>query len=198
VFHVVIDPKRLNRQYTVNLNASCGLGTIPQMRAPNALSPTGTRLGSAPQQASSGIPLGGSIGHVPSGGIKIAKPQNKGQYMLVQGVHGDSKDLAHQGWIDLLSLYWGAHMGSGIANARGRAASLNCKPTDVTVTKYSDASDPALQKLAVQGTSVDVTIAEPARTVKLHEARITSVAPAQGMSGADGRMRESVTLVGCS
>jgi len=48
VFHVVIDPKRLNRQYTANLIASCGLGTIPQMRAPNALAPAGTGIGGTP------------------------------------------------------------------------------------------------------------------------------------------------------
>jgi len=198
VFHVVIDPKRLNRQYTVNLSASCGLGTIPQMRAPNALAPAGTGIGSAPLQTQSAGSVGGPIVHAPSGGIKIAKPQNKGLYMLVQGVRGDSKDLAHQGWFDLLSVNWGSHIGGGGVSSRGRATSPNCNVTEVSVTKYSDASDATLQKLEVEGKSVNVTIAEPTRTVKLREAQITSVGPAQGVGGSDGRMRESVTLVGCS
>lgn len=72
VFHVVIDPKRLNRQYTTNLIASCGLGTIPQMRAPNALAPAGTGIGSGPQQTQSAGSAGASTFHAPSGGIKIA------------------------------------------------------------------------------------------------------------------------------
>jgi hypothetical protein len=65
VFHVVIDPKRLNRQYTVNLNASCGLGTIPQMRAPSALAPAGTGIG--------GTPAGTGIQAAPHTGIGIKK-----------------------------------------------------------------------------------------------------------------------------
>jgi type VI protein secretion system component Hcp len=198
VLHVVIDPKRLNRQYTANLVASCGFGAMPQMRAPNALAPAGSGIGGTSLQTQSAGSVGGAVAHAPSSGIKIATPHSKGQYMLVQGVHGESKDLAHQGWIDLLSVNWGAHMGGGVANARTRAASSNCKRTEVTVTKYSDASDPALQKLEVLGTGVDVTITEAAMTVKLRETQITSVAPAQSPGGADGRMRESVTLVGCS
>src|SRR5512135_806394 len=197
VFHVVIDPKRLNRQYTVNLSASCGLGTIPQMRAPNALAPAGTGIGGTPAGTQSAGSVGGPIVHAPSGGIKIATPHNKGMFMKISGIAGESKDSAHRGWIELLSIDWGSHTGGG-ASARGRAARSGCKATEVSVTKYSDSSDSALQKLLVEGGAVDVTIVEQARTVELHEAQITSVGPAQGLTGLEGRMRESVGLAGCS
>jgi type VI protein secretion system component Hcp len=196
VFHVVIDPKRLNRQYAVNLSASCGLGSIPQMRAPNALAPAGTGAGGAPQQIQSGIPLGGPGGHAPSGGIKIAQANNKGLFMQIAGIHGESKDSAHQGWIELHSVQWRSHAGSGAADAHAAARRPGCTVAEVSVTKYLDSSDAALHKLAAQGGGADVTIDDKSLTVQLHDTVVASI-ELGAQSGDAQHPLESVSLIGC-
>lgn len=184
VFHLVIDPKHLNRQYALNLNLSCGYGSIPQRRAPAA----------QPQAPAGFAP-------VPSGGIKLAqpkpKPKPKGIFMRIQGIAGESKDASHPGWIELASLSWGVHnAGSGAATARNRVSGPGCNPAEITVTKYADKSDPALRALALGGKGTDITIADNGLTVQLREAQITSI-QAQASGGSDLRARESLTLVGC-
>lgn len=181
VFHLVIDPKHLNRQYALNLNLSCGYGGIPRMRAPAALAPA---------------PAGFAPGR--SGGIKVAQAKPKGIYMRIQGIDGESKDPAHPGWIELASIAWGAgNVGSGAAKPRAGVSGPGCNPAEITVTKYADKSDPALRALALGGQGTDIAFADEGLTMKLRQAHITSIRVEQGSSGTDGRARESIGLVGC-
>jgi Type VI secretion system effector, Hcp len=178
VFHLVIDPKHLNKQYTAGVKLSCGYGGIAQMRAPSALTPAPAPAGIAPR---------------PSGGIKLAQPRPKGIFMRIQGIEGESKDPAHPGWIELLSLSWGVHNEGSGANARGGAPCPGGGiATEITVTKNLDKSDPALETLANKGRATDIMLAEHGLTVQLRQAQITSLRVGEGRG-----LTEQLTLVGC-
>jgi type VI protein secretion system component Hcp len=169
VYHLVVDRKHLNRQFAVNLVASCGFGEAPQMNAP-AL---------APAQGAGGV--------APAGGIGIARARPHA-FMLVAGVPGESKDPGHQNWIDLLSVSWRETGAAGGAGGR-------CRPVSVSATKHMDKSSPQLANLAVSGTQKEVTIDGPDGRRTLQNASFSSVAAAGGALG-DNLPRESVTLVG--
>ncbi|MFZ1910209.1 MAG: type VI secretion system tube protein Hcp [Burkholderiales bacterium] len=169
VYHLVVDRKHLNRQFAVNLVASCGFGTVPQMRAPAAQ-----------------IPAPGAGGIAPSGGIGIARPRPH-EFMLVSGVAGESKDPGHRGWIDLLSVSWQDRAANG---GDGR-----CRPVSVTATMYVEKASPQLASLTVSGSPNQVTIDGPGGRRTLGNAVVSSVAPAGGGVG-DKLPRESVSLSG--
>ncbi|MGA7986192.1 MAG: type VI secretion system tube protein Hcp, partial [Burkholderiales bacterium] len=169
VLHLVIDPKHLNKQNTVNLKASCGYGGISQMRAPAAQ-----------------IAAPGAGGIAPSGGIGIARARTH-EFMLVAGVAGESKDPGHLGWIDLLSVSWQDRAASG---GDGR-----CRPVSVRATMHVNKASPQLAGLAASGSPNQVTIDGPGGRRTLRSAIISSVAPAGGDLG-DKLPREAVSLSG--
>jgi hypothetical protein len=159
VFHLVIDPKHLNK-------ASCGYGGISQMRAPNALAPA---------------PAGGGI--APSGGIGIARAGAR-SFMQVEGVAGESGDLAHRGWIELLSASWRDEGPDG-----GRAG---CRRIRFAAAKLVDKSSGQLAGLAVSVRPTAITVDGPGGRRTLQRAMITSVTPA----GGGDRPQESLSATG--
>lgn len=61
------------------------------------------------------------------------------------GVTGESSDRRHVGWIDVIDLSWGTkrRIGSSTSTRRDRE-SANAEISDLTLTKFVDASTPAL------------------------------------------------------
>ena len=165
----MIDPKHLNKQYAVNLKASCGYGGVPQMHAP-AL-----------------VPAPGAGGVAPSGGIGIARARPH-EFMLVAGVPGESKDPGHRNWIDLLSASWRETDATGRTGGR-------CRQVSIGVIKHMDHASPQLANLAATGSRRDITIDGPLGRKTLRNAMFSSVAPAAG-GLADNLPRESLSIVG--
>jgi hypothetical protein len=168
VLHLVIDPKHLNKQNAVNLKASCGYGGISQMRAPAAL---------APAHLSGGV--------APSGGIGIARTGMR-SFRLVEGVAGESGDLAHRGWIELLSASW--------RNEGPDGSRAGCQRIRFVGAKLVDKSSPQLAGLAVSGRPTAITVDGPGGRRTLQRAMITSVTP----SGGGNRPQESLSATGSS
>lgn len=166
VLHLVIDPKHLNKQNAVNLKASCGYGGISQMRAPAAL---------APVQGAGGV--------APSGGIGIARTGMR-SFMQVEGVTGESNDLAHRGWIELLSASWRDEGPDG--------SRAGCQRIRFAAAKLVDKSSAQLAGLAVSGRPTAITVDGPGGRRTLQRAMITSVTP----SGGGERPQESVSATG--
>ncbi|MGA8006546.1 MAG: type VI secretion system tube protein Hcp, partial [Burkholderiales bacterium] len=171
VFHLVIDPKRLNKQYALNLMLSCRSGGIAQMQAPNALHPGPQPLAAPP----SGI--------APSGGIGIAR-MGAHSFMQVEGVAGESNDLAHRGWIELLSASWRDEGADGSRSG--------CQRIRFAAAKLVDKSSAQLAGLAVSGRPTAITVDGPGGRRTLQRAMITSVTP----SGGGERPQESVSATG--
>ena len=68
------------------------------------------------------------------------------------GVDGESQDTAHQGWIDVHSLDWGAHRsdGGGAGSRRRGAAILE----DFVLTLEYGKAAPKLQEICLKGKTV--------------------------------------------
>ena len=167
VFHLVIDPKHLNRQYALNLNASCAQRGAPPLHAPTALAPAPAGIGSAP-----------------SGGIGI-RAAGVHWFMQVQGVAGESSNLAHQGWIELLN---------ASSREEGPDGSRNgCQQIRFTATKLVDKSSPQLMALSNSGRPTTITLDGPDGRRTLQRAMITSLSS----SGSGGnRAQESLSVLG--
>lgn len=66
-------------------------------------------------------------------------------HLRIDGVQGESSDLDHRGWIDILQLAWGSRRRiTSATSTRHDRESANAEITDLTFTKHMDSSTPKL------------------------------------------------------
>lgn len=126
-------------------------------------------------------------------------PAFAGGFMSIPDIPGESRAAAHQGWIEIESVRYGAQqqsparLGSGRQRARGTA-------NDIVITKAADQASPYLFLSSLQGKAfaeivIDMTSPTAPARVKhkftLSNATITSV---DTVIGADGETREEIAI----
>lgn len=66
-------------------------------------------------------------------------------HLRIDGLSGESADANHKGWIDILDLTWGVRRRiTSSASTQGDRESANAEITDLTLTRFVDASTPSL------------------------------------------------------
>ena len=125
-------------------------------------------------------------------------------YVKYDGIDGESSDMAHEGWIDLVAVSQPLHKpgtGSGAARRRGDVIL-----EDITVTKTSDKASPKLAEAVCNGTvfpkvEIHVTASadDPSRSTyyryELTNVRVTSYSVSASGSGAAGDVpQEQISL----
>lgn len=68
-------------------------------------------------------------------------------FLKIDGVSGESKDAAHQGWIDVKSYSWGVRRNEGMGPGKARYRNL-------TINAYIDKATPAALLFASNGNSI--------------------------------------------
>jgi type VI secretion system secreted protein Hcp len=121
-------------------------------------------------------------------------------FLKIDGVSGESKDSAHAGEIDALAWSFGesnsgsTHMGTGAASSR-----VNVQ--DLSVTKYTDKSSPALLLACCTGKhhrTARLTVRKAGErpieflVLEMTDLIVTSVST--GGSGGEDRLTENITL----
>lgn len=131
-----------------------------------------------------------------------ASPALAAGYMKIGDIKGESTDEAHKDWINLLSVS-SSIARSAAATARvaprGPGRLRSARPGELFVVKQMDASSPKLQEALAKGTffaEVEIHFQstgdnEPYFTIKLENARISSVNPSSPSSSTP---RESFSL----
>lgn len=142
--------------------------------------------------APSGAPLG-TAGIRTTAVTKQEKHPNH-PFIRVAGVSGESKDVGHEGWIELLTMQWQDHkmIGSGVARSGGPA----CREVMLSATKFVDKTSPHLRELMTLGRSVDVTVDSLVGRQELRQAIFSSVVPVGGRDSDVGHPKESISLQG--
>jgi len=99
------------------------------------------------------------------------------QFMLIEGMPGESQDTAHPGWIDVLSTEWSLDA-TASADKRGSVGEIS----DIVITIAADASSPYLALAAMQSKSFDTVdfefvddTGQVVRTLRLTNVKITSL-----------------------
>lgn len=73
-------------------------------------------------------------------------------YLYIEGVKGESTDSKHAGWVECLSVHWGATQPrSPVASTAGGHTAGRVEMEDVTFVKYADLSSPSLMQLCAAG-----------------------------------------------
>ena len=120
-------------------------------------------------------------------------------YLKVDGIEGESKDEAHQGWIDLSSFQFGA-TGPHIGHAGGGHERANF--SEFTFTKFVDKSSPGLlfetaSATPIKDATIDVVKPGTDKSKAFLEYKLSNVLMSSySTSGgsADDRPTESVSL----
>ncbi len=121
-------------------------------------------------------------------------------FLKIAGVDGESIDKAHQGEIDILSWSWGMSQ-SGTTHVGGGGGSGKVSVQDITLTKYVDASSPALLLSCCKGTHLDQAVLvvrkageSPLEYIKLTMKEVIVSQLATGGRGGEDRLTETLTL----
>jgi type VI secretion system secreted protein Hcp len=73
-------------------------------------------------------------------------------YLQLEGIDGESKDSAHDKWIECQSVQWGVGRGwSGAASGTGSHTSGKPSFSEITFTKHLDFSSPKLMEFVASG-----------------------------------------------
>ena len=121
-------------------------------------------------------------------------------FLKIPGIDGESADQSHRGEIDILSWTWGMSQ-SGTTHLGSGGGSGKVSVQDITLSKYVDASSPALLLGCCKGTHLDeaVLVVRKAGESPLEYIRLTmkEVIVSQVSTGGhdtEDRLTESVTL----
>jgi type VI secretion system secreted protein Hcp len=121
-------------------------------------------------------------------------------FLKIAGVDGESTDKSHKGEIDVLSWSWGMSQ-SGTTHLGGGGGSGKVNVQDITLTKYVDASSPALMLGCCKGTHLDQAVLvvrkagdSPLEYLKITMKEVIVSSVATGGAGTEDRLTENVTL----
>ncbi|MGH8022068.1 MAG: Hcp family type VI secretion system effector [Limisphaerales bacterium] len=121
-------------------------------------------------------------------------------FLKLDTIKAEAQDKKHKDEIDVLSFSWGM-TNSGTAHAGGGGGAGKVNVQDMTVSKYVDASSPALMLACCNGqhfSSALLTVRKAGKTpleylkITMTQVLITSVSGA-GASN-DDRLKENITL----
>jgi type VI secretion system secreted protein Hcp len=121
-------------------------------------------------------------------------------FIKIGALKGESRDSKFKDTIDVLAWSWGAS-NSGSAHSGGGAGSGKANIQDLSLTKYIDASSPALLLACCKGTHIDKATLTMRKAgdkpleylvIEFDEVLITSLST--GGSGGEDRLTENVTL----
>ncbi len=135
--------------------------------------------------------------------VQPAPPQQHGgTFLKVDGppIAGDSTDVTHKGWIDVLSFSWGMSPGATGALATGMAArgvAGAARPSSLEIRKWFDKASPALRNAAVTGARMKTVVLEVIHPTKheLYQITMSEVLVSNvSMSSGGDRPTESLTF----
>jgi type VI secretion system secreted protein Hcp len=115
-------------------------------------------------------------------------------------IKGESQDGKHKDWIDVLAWSWGASQ-TGTGHLGGGAGAGKVNVSDLSITKYTDASSTDLWLACCKGTHYDEAQLKVRKAgdkpldylvIKMGDVMITGVQT--GGSGSDERTTENVSL----
>lgn len=76
-------------------------------------------------------------------------------YLQIDGIKGESKDSAHQGWIELTSAHWGVSQPkSATASTAGGHTAERCEHSTLSVSKLADLASPILMQTCSTGRTI--------------------------------------------
>jgi type VI secretion system secreted protein Hcp len=103
-------------------------------------------------------------------------------YLKVDGVNGESSDANHKGWIDIVSLGWGASQAASVSGGGGGSGKVSF--SDLSIIADMDSATPALFKYCASGkhvSQIKVSMCKAGgsqieyATIVLKDALVTSV-----------------------
>jgi type VI secretion system secreted protein Hcp len=131
------------------------------------------------------------------------KPSQVGFFMSIDNnaIKGEVDNISHKDWIELLAWSWGLS-NSGTTHVGGDAGQGQANLQDISVTKFLDASSPALLLASASGRYLDEVKIDVIKAcngnnytqyaMTLNDVLITSVS--SGGSGGEDRLTEMVSL----
>lgn len=76
-------------------------------------------------------------------------------YLQIDGIRGESKDVEHEGWIELTSAQWGiTQPKSATASTAGGHTAERCELRSISVTKLADIASPILMQTCAMGKTI--------------------------------------------
>ncbi|AKU23994.1 type VI secretion system tube protein Hcp [Massilia sp. NR 4-1] len=76
-------------------------------------------------------------------------------YLKIDGIKGESSDVAHMGWIELTSAQWGVTQPkSATASTGGGHTAERCEHQCISITKLADLSSPVLMQTCSSGRTI--------------------------------------------
>ncbi|MGA7986191.1 MAG: hypothetical protein WCA01_13510 [Burkholderiales bacterium] len=109
-------------------------------------------------------------------------------FMQIAGVTGQSADIAHRGWIELLSASW---LDRGAVPGRE-----GCRQFVLSAVKLVDPSSSQIAAMASARRRAEITVDGPGGRRTLHDAAIASPVPMSAATSAQAPARESFSVVG--
>ena len=122
------------------------------------------------------------------------------QFLLLDGIAGESQDKRYKGSIDVLAWSWNMSQ-SGTTHLGGGGAAGKSSFADISVTKYIDASSTVLYEHIAQGTHIDSAALKVRRVgskpsiseeIVMYDILVTSAT--MGGSGGEDRLTENISL----
>jgi len=142
------------------------------------------------------------VAAITAGGVSAASA-TQDLFLKIDGIQGESLDRVHANEIDVLAWSWGATAPSVVRAGGAGAGAGKATFNDLTITKYVDASSPALVAAISTGKRITSLILTVRRangapqgvdyfTLTLSDALVTGVSVST--SGGEDRMTENVTF----
>jgi len=140
------------------------------------------------------------VAAITAGGVSAASAVQD-LFLKIDGIQGESLDRAHANEIDVLSWSWGATNSSVVRG--GGAGAGKATFSDLSITKYVDASSPALVAAVSTGKRITSLILTVRRangapqgvdyfTLTLNDVLVSGISVST--SGGEDRMTENVTF----
>jgi type VI secretion system secreted protein Hcp len=122
-------------------------------------------------------------------------------FLKIEGVEGESRDVKHQKWIDILSWSWGMTQ-SGYAHVGGGMGAGKVDVQDISLVKYVDKASPTIMLKCAQGKhfpKVELVVRkaggdEPLEYFKLQMDDVIVTSYSTGGSGGEDRLTESISF----
>jgi type VI secretion system secreted protein Hcp len=119
-------------------------------------------------------------------------------YLKFEGVRGESREAAHQGWIEVSSFQFGTSRGTTIGSATGGAGAGKVSVQDIHITKTVDSTSPLLMQACASGKHFPTVVLEHTlpggRTEKIILQDVLISSAQKAGAGGEENPTESITL----
>jgi type VI secretion system secreted protein Hcp len=114
-------------------------------------------------------------------------------FVNIKGITGESTDLAHRDWIEVLRVTWGVRQPAGTGGA-GVGTGERADFDDVVITKVVDRSSPTVYRYCAQGTHITKVRIEMCEQAGSHVNFLTFILEDVVVAGA--RLTGAITQAG--